>query len=140
MSLRQSHWPQTFWIPRRWGCIWIILKKVRIGKHPKYWGKGGRGWVEDEWVPTTVLKKRVFLEERAIQLDLGRVRREVKGLRKQHKLRPGYDQRALTKEWKNKCLPRGWNTGWWWGWGWRSRQSHQPYLLAIIKLAHVQSK
>lgn len=34
-------------------------------------------------------------EEKAIELDLGKVRREVKGLRKQHKPRPGYGQASL---------------------------------------------
>lgn len=34
-------------------------------------------------------------EEKAIELDLGKVRREVKGPKKQHKPRPGYGQEGF---------------------------------------------
>lgn len=68
------------------------------GKHSKCWGRGRRGQVEVKWVLTNYnqgLEEEGPPEERAIELDVGKVRREVKGPRKQHKPGRGYAQAGL---------------------------------------------
>lgn len=61
------------------------------------WG-GRRGWVEEEWVlPNSKLgvEEEGLPEEMAIEPGLGRVRRMVKGLRKQDEPRSEYGQAGL---------------------------------------------
>ena len=69
-----------------------------IGTYTKCWDRRGRrGRAEEEWVLTISNQclQESHLEEMEIELVLGRVRSAVKGLRKQHKPRPGYGQADL---------------------------------------------